>query len=132
MSPSSPIFVRFVTGAEDENAYRLKGIFTAAYLLRHKREFHDYESDWLEEIFEWFNQNLPTPPFEEKLRSSRWTANAKCWFRNDADECIQRIWDLVALLREHEVAVRLVKAKTIGKVVYEDEFQIVAETPYWA
>lgn len=132
MSLSPPTFVRFVVGAEDENAYWLTGIFIIANGLRRECKFHDYESEWLDEILEWFNENLPVPPFEQKRRSRKWTANAKCWFRNDAGEPLQRIWDLVALLREHDVPVRLVRARTPGKVVYEDKFQIVAETPYWA
>jgi hypothetical protein len=91
-----------------------------------------YESEWLEEIFEWFNEHLPCPPFQEKLRSGEWTADAVSWFRAYAKEPLRRIWDIIALLREHGVPVRLVTTKKPGKIVYSDEYQIVAETPYWA
>ena len=39
------------------------------------------------------------------------------------------MWDLVAILKEHGVPVRIVRTKNPGMSVYRDEFQIVAETP---
>ena len=47
-------------------------------------------------------------------------------------EPIRRMWDIVAILREHGVAARMVTAEKPGKIVYEDRYQVVAETPYWA
>ncbi len=35
------------------------------------------------------------------------------------------MWEIVALLREHGVAVRFLRSKNPGKVLYEDDFQIV-------
>lgn len=126
------MFVRFVCGTEDENVFWLTGVITIAEELRAKGELYRYEADWLEEIYAWLNTHLPCPPFQRKLRSGKWSNDAVSWFRDDAKEAMKRIWDVVALLREHGVAVRLVTTDKPGKIVYEDEFQIVAETPYWA
>jgi hypothetical protein len=35
------------------------------------------------------------------------------------------MWDLVAILREHDVPVRMLKSKEPGKVLYEDDYQVV-------
>ena len=35
--------------------------------------------------------------------------------------------ELVAILETHGVAVRMLKAQRVGYVVYEDEYQVVAE-----
>jgi hypothetical protein len=126
------MFVRFVVGADAENAAWLTGIMTEARLLRDAVELYDYESERLEAAYEWFNEHLPCPPFEKKLRTGEWTRDAVAWFRADAKGPIERMWDIVAILREHGVAVRMVTTERPGRVVYEDEYQVVAETPRWA
>ena len=126
------MFVRFVVGAESENAAWLTGVITAARLLRDRGELHSYESERLEEIFDWFNAHLPCPPFGQKLQSGEWTPDAVAWFRPEAKRPVGCMWDIVAILREHGVAVRMVTSERPGKIVYEDDYQVVAETPYWA
>ncbi len=126
------MYVRFVVGDDAENAYWLTGVFVEARILRDDGKLYVYEVDLLEETFAWFNDHLPCPPFEAKLGSGEWTRNAVAWFRDDAEEPLRRIWDLVYLLRENGVSVRLVTTDRPGKIVYRDDDQIVAETPYWA
>ena len=126
------MFVRFVAGADAENAAWLNGIITEARLLRDRGELYDHESERLEAIFNWFNEHLPCPPFGKKLRSGEWTREAVAWFRSEAKGPVSRMWDVVALLKEHGVAVRMITSAKPGEIVYEDEYQVVAETPYWA
>jgi hypothetical protein len=126
------MFVRFVVGAESQNAAWLTGVITEARLLRDRGELYSYESERLEAILDWFNEHLPCPPFEKMLRSGEWTPNAVAWFRPEAKEPVGRMWDIVAILREHGVAIRLITTDNPGKIVYEDAYQVVAETPCWA
>jgi hypothetical protein len=49
------------------------------------------------------------------------------WFKDTAFDHIAKIRELVAILENHGAYVRMLKAKRVGYVVYEDEFQIVAE-----
>jgi hypothetical protein len=126
------MFVRFVVGTDAENAAWLTGVVTEARLLRDAGKLYDYESGRLEAIYDWLNEHLPCPPFDKKLRRGEWTRDAVAWFRADAKGPIQRMWDIVAILREHGITVRIVSTERPGKVVYEDEYQVVAETPYWA
>ena len=126
------MFVRFVVGTETENGFWLTGLFTMAREMRDRGDLYQYESEWLDEIFEWFNANVPCPPFGEKRRSGKWSEDAVSWFRDNAGEPLQRMWDLVALLREHGVPVRVVTTDKPGKIVYSDEYQVVAETLRWA
>ena len=126
------MFVRFVVGGEAENGAWLTGIITEARLLRDRGELDRHEADHLDSIYDWFNENLPCPPFERNLRSGRWTREAVAWFRPEAKGPIGRMWDIVSLLREHGVPVRMIRAERPGRIVYEDAFQVVAETPRWA
>ena len=76
------MFVRFVVGTDAENAAWLTGIITEARLLRDAGELYDYESERLEAAYDWFNEHLPCPPFEKKLRTGEWTRDAVAWFRD--------------------------------------------------
>ena len=123
------MFVRFVVGTAAENAYDLTGVFTIARELRDKGALEPHEVDSLNESFAWFNANLPCPPFQEKRKKKQWSDDAVSWFRCDAAEPLKRIWDIVALLKENGVPVRFVRTKRPRRIVYEDQYQIVAETP---
>jgi hypothetical protein len=125
------MFLRFVVGTQRENGFRLTGVIASAGIIHDKDQLYRYESELLDEVFGWFNANLPCPPFREKLESGEWTPNAVCWFRPEAKEPIRRIWDIVAILREYRVPVRMLTTARPGEIVYSDEFQVVAETPRW-
>lgn len=126
------MYVRFVVGTEAEDAARLTGVITEAELFRQAGELDEEEEGRLEAIFDWFNEHLPCPPFRKKIRSGEWTQDAVCWFRDDAREPIRRIWDIVAILSEHGMCVRMVTSEQPGRIVYQDAYQVVAEMPCWA
>lgn len=113
-------YIRFVVGHDGEDHRQLTGVFTEARLLRDDGELSAQEEDFLEETFEWFNSHVPVPPFQ----SSNWGRDAVAWFKDDA-ACLGKIWHLVALLREHGQSVRLLRSRNPGKMLYEDDYQVV-------
>ncbi len=117
------MFLRFVVGPDSADHRLLTGVITEARVLRDDGLLQDYESEWLAEQFEWFNENVPVPPYSR----SKWPANCAAWFKNNqvAEEAIQRIWEFVYLLRENGKNVRILKSKAPGYVWYEDPFQVV-------
>jgi hypothetical protein len=52
---------------------------------------------------------------------------ALSWFKDTAIDHIAQIRELVAILEDHGVHVQTFKVKRVGYVVYEDDYQIVAE-----
>jgi hypothetical protein len=122
-------YVRFVVGGDGENFHRLDGPFRATSRLSGAEALEPYEREWLDSVVEWFNQNLPCPPFQKMLERGSWTYDAVCWFRSDAHAMLDRMWDIVALLKENAVLVRFVATTDPGRIVYSDDFQIVAEAP---
>jgi hypothetical protein len=52
---------------------------------------------------------------------------AICWFRDSAVKHIVKLRQMVSILENHDVKVEMLITKRPGYVVYEDEFQIVAE-----
>ncbi|HVJ55128.1 MAG TPA: hypothetical protein VM689_21895 [Aliidongia sp.] len=115
------MFIRFVVGLDDEHHRWLTGIITEARLLRDRGALSSHESAWLDETYDWFNTHLPCPPFA----GSGWGRDAVSWFKDDAGRAIRKMWEIAALLREHEVAVRLLRSANPGKILYEDNYQIV-------
>lgn len=80
----------------------------------------DAQVSRLEEAYAWFEELLPVRPFEP----ARWPRDVVAWFKDDAGEPIRRMWDIVAILRDHDVPVRLLRSAHPGKVLYEDRFQV--------
>lgn len=121
------MYVRFVVGSEADRVSRLTGVIITAGDLEAAGVLYSHEAAWLTQVVAWFDENLPCPPFRRKRRSGEWSERAVCWFRDDAKEPLARIWDIVTVLKEHGVPVRLVRRKRPGLIVYADRYQVVAE-----
>jgi hypothetical protein len=123
------MYLRFVVSHIDEDSERELGVFHAVNTLRAEEKLHTHEEEQHDLIREWFNQHLekPTrftaskPPFYRKR------SRAISWFKDTAHEHLDRVRELVLILEQHGIPVRMLKTKRVGYVVYEDEFQVVAE-----
>ena len=115
------MFIRFVVGGEGEDHTQLTGVVTTAELLRRDGRLTPDEEWAFRDALEWFNENVPCPPFS----TSGWSREAVCWFKDGAGEAIGRIRDLVRLLESAGVPVRMLRTRRPGKVLYEDAFQVV-------
>ena len=120
------MFVRFVIQGLDRNSGRRQGLFQAAKTLRDSGTLSAPDDDRLETIWHWFNVNLERP--ERMAMSSRPHAKAQAisWFRDTAILHIAKMREFQEILERYGVAVQMIKAKRLGYVLYEDEFQIVA------
>ena len=126
------MYIRFVVAGDCDNPWRATGVITEARVLRDQGKLESYEVDVVEAAFEWFNQHLPCPPFSENRESGAWTKDAVAWFIPEAKEAIARMWDLIAILKEHGVPVQIFRSQQSGEIVYRDQYQVVAETPWHA
>ena len=123
------MYLRFVVAEIDEDSECELGIVHAVWKLRDEQRLHTHEEDQHDSIVEWFNTHLekPTrftaskPPFYRKKK------RAISWFKDTAYEHLARVRELVVILEHHGISVRMLKDSRIGYIVYEDEFQIVAE-----
>jgi hypothetical protein len=115
------MFVRFVVGNARERHWLLTGVITEARILRDDGRLEAYEAQALEKAYEWLNLHVSCHPFS----SSNWPRAAVCWFKDDAGDTVRRMWEIVSILREHDVSVRVLKSRTPGKILYEDEYQVV-------
>ena len=96
------------------------GVFRAAGMLENKIELPDYTQELLRETFEWFNKNLKVP------RHPSYRGRSVFWFRTDADELLERVWELVALLNHEGMFFHRRTTSRPGQITYSDRFQIAA------
>ena len=117
-------FIRFVVGTERDHHRAPEGVIRRSTDYQEAGVLEPYEYARLEKLFRWLNKNLPVPPFSRR----NWSTRAVCWFKDDASESIQRVWEIVILLRQHGAPIRMLTSKNPGKLLYEDAYQIVTET----
>ncbi len=123
------MYLRFVVDEIDEDSQKELGVFQAI----HRLSFHGVltESEQLQDdaIGKWFDKNLkePTRFTASKPPYYRKKNKAISWFKDTAHEHIHKIRSLVSILQNHGMQVRMLKTDRVGYIVYEDEYQIVAE-----
>lgn len=119
------MFIRFVSGEIDEDSHVSAGMFRAAEKLLDQVWLFDYEYETLMEPIFWFRRYL-TDPFDYRLEPTWLAARSICWFRSTAHEHVQRAWELVAVLEDHGIFMRMIKCEAPGYILYEDEAQVLA------
>jgi hypothetical protein len=123
------VYIRFAIHRKNEDSGRALGIFHAAMDLRDFGEIEPWERNLLLELRDWFNENLEAPDrfTASKPPYNRKQSKAISWFKDTAVEHIGRARQMVEILESHGVAVDTYMANRVGYVVYEDDYQIVAE-----
>jgi hypothetical protein len=116
-------YVRFVVGREDEDSNVEQGIFQAVALALEWQNIKGSDAEELNELRGWFSENLerPTSFGRDKLRLGI------CWFKTGATAHISRIWEMVQILERNGIYVKKIRTDRPGYVIYEDEWQLVAE-----
>jgi len=117
------VYIRFVVGSDSDSPRTQSGLFTEAEYLRKKGLLESYQEKIVKDIFKFFNDNLPCPPYNKK----KWSIDAISWFKDTAGEYIDRMRDLAIILEENNLIVRVLKTDKPGMILYEDEFQIVSQ-----
>lgn len=122
------MYLRFVVEQIDERTGKYAGIFTLAYYLRDEKRLTISEEHLVSELISWYKKNLPIPcTFSRKKNDSHKNTHGLSWFKHDSKEAINKMWELKAVLENHGFNIEVLKTERPGYVVYEDEYQIVAE-----
>ena len=123
-------FVRFILTERHPDSGFAGGLFRAAYASRDDFAVSEEDRQVLGDSLEWFEENLKVPGRFNRSRSKgyyRRTTRGIAWFRDSAAECIARMHRIRTVLEKYGIQVNVVYETRLGFVVYEDEFQVVAE-----
>jgi hypothetical protein len=124
------MYIRFITGEIHDDTSQELGVFQAASGLRRNARLHEYEETRLTELLDWFNANLtkPTRLTTSKPPYYRKQNRAISWFEDSAAEHISKLRELVSILNQNEIHTEMIQTDRPGYIVYEDEYQIAAES----
>lgn len=123
------MYIRFVYDAPVESMQARAGIFRASDILLENEFTPDTVRQEVQSIRHWFNDFLDRPQSFSKSKSkSKWKdTKGLSWFKPTAKEHIEKTYALKRILEANGVPMTVLRSKRLGYVVYEDEFQIVAE-----
>lgn len=116
-------YIRFVVGPKDEENHVEQGIFQAVALALERENITGADAENLNELRAWFSENLGKPTSFGRDKGRR----GICWFKTGSAEHISRIWEMVQILERNGVYVKKIRTDKPGYVIYEDEWQLVAE-----
>jgi hypothetical protein len=116
-------YVRFVIGHKDEDSHVERGIFQAVALALEWQDITGSDAEELNELRAWFSENLAKPTSFGRGKHRL----GICWFKTGAIEHISRIWEMVRILERNGIHIRKIRTDKPGYVIYEDEWQLVAE-----
>jgi hypothetical protein len=123
------MYLRFVVAEIDQDSSRELGVFHALGKLRNQGALDKHEEETEDEVHKWFDKHLKKPGRLTTAKPPYYRKQNKAisWFKDTAQDHLAHIRRLVQILEHHGVSVRMLRTDRVGYVVYEDEFQIVAE-----
>jgi hypothetical protein len=121
-------FLRFVVQERNRQSGFRYGFLRGAEVIRRRGSLSVHEDQRLSEIFEWFNRRLPVPSKYSRTRNaSHKVSRCLAWFKDSASDHIALAREVAELLRQHDLVVETILTERPGFIVYDDEFQVVAE-----
>lgn len=109
-----------------ETAYRTGkpvGVFVLNWRRIRDGVYSKEDADLYDEIHKWFLRHLPEPPFYGENNDN--PQGAVTWFKTEAyEEMSEKAEMLTALLDKYNVPYDIVFSDYVGKIVYEDKWQV--------
>ncbi|MGJ8628146.1 MAG: hypothetical protein ACSHXB_14395 [Sulfitobacter sp.] len=124
------MYLRFVYSKPVDGMKSREGIFQAAGELAHDPLISDHVVASVDRLRLWFSANLERPErFSKTSSKGNYDKDTKglSWFKPSAAEYISKAFELKSILEENGYAVDVLKETRLGYIVYEDDYQIVAE-----
>jgi hypothetical protein len=120
-------YIRFSTFNHDSLSKRPQGVFQALFDLKDNGQMQEHHLIHFENTVSWFNKNLKKPTQFSKSKKRHALSSGICWYKASAHTHINKMYELVDILKEHLIEVNITKTNKPGYIVYDDDFQIVAE-----
>jgi len=122
--------IRFVVARRHPDSGVEDGTFALAYTLRDSARVEAADRDLLAANLAWFEKNLQLPRRFNRTRSKgfyRRRTRGIAWFKDTAIEHLTRMHQIKGVLEQYGYPVVMISETRVGYVIYDDEFQVVAE-----
>lgn len=110
-----------------EIAYKTKkpvGIFVLTWRRVRDNIYSEEDKNTYYQIDKWFKDNLPEPPFYGDINGNN-SQGAITWFKTgNSKVMLDHIKPLIDLLDKYNVPYDIVYSNCVGKIIYEDEYQV--------
>jgi hypothetical protein len=124
------VYLRFVVQRVTEGSAYREGVFQTAYDLCESDVIPDPDRQAISDLLEWFRRNLPTPDrFNRTTSKGYYRRNTRglSWLKPTATQHLQKMRQLTEVLHRHDHSTEMLATERPGYVVYEDQFQVIAE-----
>ncbi len=122
------MYLRFVGEEVNELTGRTIGIFSLMLDALDNGVLVGEDENELKTLRVWFDKHLPTPTkFSRKKNDYHRNTRGISWMKDEHREVITKLYELKRILERYGTPVRVIKTDRPGYVVYEDDFQVVAE-----
>jgi len=123
-------FLRFILAKRHPDSGVDDGLFGLAYKLRDDPAVSTDDRHSLKDSLAWFNEHLPKPTRFNRSKSKgyyRRNTRSIAWFRDSAKECLANMQQIKYILEANGHQVTMIREDRVGYIVYEDDFQVIAE-----
>ncbi|WP_395372853.1 hypothetical protein OHU45_36570 [Streptomyces tubercidicus] len=118
-------YVRF-QGTTRSPRGHFPGVFALANGLAREGKLSDEQYRFWRAGNDWYDANYPNPSHTDpSVYDPDLNPGAVAWFKATARHLIERVDGYLEILAAHEVACERVESTAPGRVVYEDEVQVV-------
>ncbi|AJZ86353.2 MULTISPECIES: hypothetical protein [Streptomyces] len=118
-------YVRFQSTVRNERGY-FTGVFGLINGLARDGKLTDEQERFRRANNDWYNVAYPDPSsvdptvYDRELRPG-----AAAWFKSTSQDLIKRVDGYLEILAAHGIGCRMMRSSDPGRIVYEDEYQIV-------
>jgi len=121
------MYIRFQSTIIDDMSTKPLGPFELAYELRDSGEMMEYDEEYFRSLLVRFDDELELPSkFSRKSTKSDATRGISR-FKETAAEHINKMREIARIMGEYNIVIENITTETPWYIIYEDEFQIVAE-----
>lgn len=121
------MYIRFVIAQRNPDSHRCEGLFQGLSWIKDQYDLTPGDLAEIEDCLAWFSNHLRRPKRLARSARSRACPRAVCWFKPTAHRHLRQMHRLAAVFRRVGAPVFMVTTRRPGYIVYQDEFQIVAE-----
>lgn len=131
MHAEAELYVRYQSPARHQRGH-FTGVFGLVNGLAREGKLTTEQEQFRRTNNDWYDSAYPDPStIDPTVYDHDVNPRAVAWFKVTATHLIERVPGYLEILDAHGVECRVVRSSDPGRVVYEDEFQVVV-VPYEA